>query len=48
MKRPMTTGELFNKIQGILKEKDKLPDILDYGLATYKSVPIFKGSGGWD
>lgn len=40
MKRPMTTGELFSKIQGILKEKDKLPDILDYGLETYKPVPI--------
>lgn len=40
MKRLLTTGELFNKIQGILKEKDKLPDILDYGLATQKPVPI--------
>lgn len=40
MKRPMTTEELFNKIHGILKEKDKLPDILDYGLATDNPVPI--------
>ena len=40
MKRPMTTDELFNKIQGILKEKGKLPDILDYGLAAHNPVPI--------
>lgn len=40
MKKPMTTEELFNKIQGILKEKGKLPDILDYGLATHNPVPI--------
>ena len=40
MKKPMTTKELFNKIYGILKEKDKLPDILDYGLATSNPVPI--------
>lgn len=39
-KRPMTTEELFNRINGILKEKDKLPDILDYGLATHSPVPI--------
>ena len=34
-KRSMTTEELFNRINGILKEKGKLPDILDYGLATH-------------
>lgn len=39
-KRPMTTEELFNMVNGILKEKGKLPDILDYGLATYNPVPI--------
>lgn len=31
MVRPMTTEELFNRIQDMLKEKDKLPAILDYG-----------------
>lgn len=40
MKRPMTTEELFNKIKDILKEKGKLPSILDNGLATHKPVPI--------
>ncbi|MDE7432011.1 MAG: hypothetical protein K2N34_08870 [Lachnospiraceae bacterium] len=40
MTKPMTTEELFNKIKDILKEKGKLPSILDYGLATYKPVPI--------
>ena len=40
MKKPMTTEDLFEKIYGILKEKDKLPDILDYGLATSNPVPI--------
>ena len=40
MKRPMTTEELFNRINIILKEKNKLPDILDYGLATSNPVPI--------
>lgn len=40
MTRPMTTEELFEKINGILKEKGKLPDILDYGLATSNPIPI--------
>ena len=40
MKKPMTTGELFEKIKGILKEKGKLPDILDYALASDNPVPI--------
>lgn len=39
-KRPMTTRELFDAICKILKEKGKLPDILDYGLATHNPVPI--------
>ena len=40
LKKPMTTEELFDKIKGILQEKDKLPDILDYGLGAYRPVPI--------
>ena len=32
MDKPMTTKELFEKIRDILKEKGKLPDILDYSL----------------
>ena len=40
MTRPMTTEELFEKINSILKEKGKLPNILDYGLATSNPVPI--------
>ena len=40
LKKPMTTKELFDKIKGILKEKGKLPDILDYGLGAYRPVPI--------
>lgn len=39
-KGPMTTEELFDRIKGILKEKGKLPDILDYGLATHSPVAI--------
>ena len=39
-KGPMTTAELFEKVCGILKEKGKLPDILDYGLATNNPAPI--------
>ncbi|RKI36081.1 hypothetical protein D7V86_26265 [bacterium D16-51] len=39
-KRPMTTDDFFNRINGILKKKGKLPDILDYGLATHSPVPI--------
>lgn len=39
-KRPMTTEELFDRINGILKEKGKLPDILDYGLATHNPTAI--------
>jgi len=38
--RPMTTRELFEKICGIMKVKGLMPDILDYGLATGRSVPI--------
>ena len=40
MKKPMTTEELFNKIKDILGEKNLLPDILDYGIATSNPVPI--------
>jgi hypothetical protein len=40
LKKPMTTEELFDKIKGILKEKNKLPEILDYGLGAYHPVPI--------
>ena len=40
MKRPMTTAELFEKICAILKEKGKMPDILDYGLAAHSPVSI--------
>lgn len=40
MTRPMTTEELFGKINSILKERDKLPDILDYAHATSNPVSI--------
>ena len=40
LKRPITTGELFNQICEILKEKDLMPGILDYALATHDPVPI--------
>ena len=40
MDKPMTTEELFNEIQDILKVKGKLPVILDYGLAIHRPVPI--------
>ena len=40
MDRPMTTEELFGKINSILKEKGKLPDILDYGHAIGSPDPI--------
>ena len=40
MTRPMTTEELFEKINSILIEKSKIPDILDYSLATSNPVPI--------
>ena len=40
MESPMTTEELFEKINSILIEKGKIPDILDYSLATGISIPI--------
>ena len=40
MTRPMTTEELFEKINSILIEKSKIPDILDYGHAPSNPVPI--------
>lgn len=36
----MTTGELFDAICKILKEKGKMPNILDYGLTTHNPAPI--------
>lgn len=39
-KKPMTTEELFNKICDILKEKELMPDNLDYALATHDPVPM--------
>ena len=39
-KQPVTTEEFFNIIKNILREKNKLPDILDCGLATLKPIPI--------
>lgn len=46
MKRPLTTEKLFDTIRSILKEKDKLPDILDYGLAI--SHPLLIRTCGFD
>lgn len=40
LKKPMTTEELFNKICSILKEKELMPDILDYALATNDPIPM--------
>ena len=40
MERPMTTEELFEKICSLLKEKGKLPDILDYHLGPIQPKPI--------
>lgn len=40
IKRPMTSEDFFNKISEILKEKGKLPKILDYELALQQPVPI--------
>ena len=40
MTRPMTIEELFEKINSILIEKSKIPDILDYSLATSNPIPI--------
>lgn len=40
MNRSMTTEELFNRIQDILKEKGRIPSILDYGLAARRPVPV--------
>lgn len=36
----MNTEEFFNKIYGILKEKDLIPDILDYSLPSSHPTPI--------
>ena len=40
MNRPMTTVELFGQINELLKEKELIPEILDYALAAYHPVPI--------
>ena len=40
MESPMTTEELFERINSILKEKGKIPDILDYSLATGNPIPV--------
>ena len=40
MEKPMTTKELFCKILDILKDKGRLPEILDYSLADGNPVPI--------
>ncbi len=40
MQKPMTTAELFDKICHIIKEKQKIPDILDYQLAAFNPIPI--------
>ncbi len=40
MNKPMTTEELFRKIFDILKDKGRLPEILDYSLADGNPVPI--------
>lgn len=40
MNKPMTTEELFNQICNILKEKGRLPDILEYESATRNPVPV--------
>ncbi len=40
MDRPMTTTEFFDKLCGILKAGGMMPDILDYGIAERKGVPM--------
>ncbi len=40
MIRPMTTEELFGKINSILKEKGKMPNILDYVHPTSNPISI--------
>ena len=40
LKRPMTTEEFFNTICDILKQKNLMPDILDYALATSNPVSL--------
>lgn len=40
MKKPITTEDLFNRICNILKEKNALPEILDYYLPDHSPVPI--------
>ena len=40
MTRPMSTEEFFEKINSILKEKGKMPNILDYVHPTSNPIPI--------
>ena len=40
MNRPMTKEELFNKVYDILKEKGRIPDIIEYGHAAGSPVSI--------
>lgn len=40
MKRPMTTAELFDRICEILKEKGRMPEILNYSLGAYHPEKI--------
>lgn len=40
MTEPITTKEVLDRIQDILKKNRRLPDILDYGIATDRPVPI--------
>ena len=40
MNKPITTKDLFDKICNILKEKGRLPDILEYKSPTSNPVPV--------
>lgn len=40
MDRPMTTSEFFDKLCEILKAGGMMPDILDYGIAERKGIPM--------
>ena len=40
LKKSVTTEELSGKSRGILREKDRLPDIQDYGPGAYRPVQV--------
>ncbi len=40
LKKPMTTEEPSDRIKGILREKDKMPDIPDYGPGAFRPVQV--------